>query len=188
MEDGGRRQAGLELSEDALIATLEQDPMARSAAKARFHVIYEQERSHTPTDRSGACARAVLRFCGMVSPEVFKAEHDNILAVFRECDDRGNGMIDLAVFRKLLLLLEPVYWTEERVARLLEAMGANDDGLIRFEEMLAWLWDRPHQPIWTNVAPKAHCSEPAELQRQEELHAASLRAAPNAGRLVAQRS
>lgn len=70
--------------------------------------------------------------------------HARILEIFTNCDLDRNGTIELDEMRQVVQMIDPGYWTDQRLRNLFSAMDVSGDGLIQFEEMLNWLYDKRH--------------------------------------------
>jgi len=65
---------------------------------------------------------------------------DRILKVFEGCDGRGDGCIDVVVFKKLLSLLDSTFWTDAEIQQLWSVLGIEAEERINCKEIVDWIW------------------------------------------------
>lgn len=98
--------------------------------------------------------------------------HARILEIFTNCDLDRNGNIDMAELKQVVQMIDPGYWTDERVRHLFTAMDTSKDGVIHFEEMLSWLYDKRHHKFIKTF------TDPGERVVQPETPSSGSRASP----------
>lgn len=77
-----------------------------------------------------------------------------IRAQFRRLDETGVGTITQQELAHLLQALDASEWTDKRVERLLRATKARDNGRVRYEVFLGWLFDGTSETA-SNVTPRS---------------------------------
>eukprot|EP00928_Gymnodinium_smaydae_P099096 TRINITY_DN9369_c0_g1_i1.p1 TRINITY_DN9369_c0_g1~~TRINITY_DN9369_c0_g1_i1.p1 ORF type:complete len:399 (-),score=90.43 TRINITY_DN9369_c0_g1_i1:137-1333(-) len=78
-----------------------------------------------------------------------RALFDKAMIVFRKFDHNKDGLIDRAELRRVLLTLDPIKWSDDKVDALFNVVDANHDRMIQFEELLRWSFaGRGDQPAF----------------------------------------
>lgn len=65
---------------------------------------------------------------------------DAVLERFREFDKNGDGEITRHELARVLRSLDQKHWTKQRIDQLLNSVDTSGDGLIDFEEFVAWVF------------------------------------------------
>jgi len=74
--------------------------------------------------------------------QVAPGSPEHVLALFKEFDQNGDGVIQYEELVQLLQRLDATSWTEERINQLLLAADINRDGQIQFDEFLTWVFGK----------------------------------------------
>jgi cGMP-dependent protein kinase len=64
---------------------------------------------------------------------------NKVMSTFRRFDTNGDGKIDRIELKKLLQKLDPDTFSDENTEKLMDVVDINKDGMIQFEEFLAWV-------------------------------------------------
>jgi len=89
-----------------------------------------------PTDTDSPDVQVTTQGADVDSQNASDTFEGNVLTLFRQADDTGDGRIDS---RKVLSVLQRVdaSWTEDRVDRLLESADLSTDSSIHYEELIS---------------------------------------------------
>jgi len=62
-----------------------------------------------------------------------------VMNTFKRFDTNGDGRIDRSELKKLLQKLDQNTFSDENTEKLMDAVDINKDGMVQFEEFLAWV-------------------------------------------------
>jgi len=94
---------------------------------------------------------------------------DDLIRLFRRFDTKGDGLIGRHDLSKLLMALDPAFWTLGRLERLLAQKGASGDGSVSYEDFLRWLFgenggqEAGPPAVVADAAGGGGCGEPARF-------------------------
>uniref|UniRef100_A0A7S0A9I0 EF-hand domain-containing protein n=1 Tax=Pyrodinium bahamense TaxID=73915 RepID=A0A7S0A9I0_9DINO len=66
--------------------------------------------------------------------------YERVVAIFRQTDKNGDGLIDPTEFASVLQGLKPGVWTEQQVFKMFASADVNHDGCVNYEEFASWLY------------------------------------------------
>mmetsp|Transcript_88501 Transcript_88501/g.222799 ORF Transcript_88501/g.222799 Transcript_88501/m.222799 type:complete len:855 (-) Transcript_88501:70-2634(-) len=85
------------------------------------------------------------------------SEIEVVKQLFRSCDKDGSGAISASELAKLLNLLGS--FTRKEVARMLEVIDVDDDGVVRYDEFINWIfaWRQSPTDLRTSIREGTVC-------------------------------
>jgi len=72
---------------------------------------------------------------------------EEILSTFKYFDKKGDGVINPAELSQVLRELDPDTWTDEALRNLMQVVDTKDDGLISYEDFVAWSYSSDFQAL-----------------------------------------
>jgi len=72
---------------------------------------------------------------------------EEILSTFKYFDKKGDGVINPSELSQVLRELDPDTWTDEALRNLMQVVDTKDDGLISYEDFVAWSYSSDFQAL-----------------------------------------